>query len=73
MIPHIWAIYDHPKDYPEGYIARKWDCTTFPPKATDETLTGKTLKEVRMQLSRGSLHRISRFPTDDPCLVEVWL
>lgn len=73
MIPCIWAIYERPKDYPDGFIARKWDCTVFPPIATEEILTGETLHDVRLQLSKESIGKLPRFPTDDPCLVEVWL
>lgn len=63
-----WTIYDHPKDYPDKFVARKFVLD----KPTDETITGNTLDEVRRKLPRG-LVRFNRHETDDPVIVETWL
>lgn len=68
--PPMWTIYDHPKDYPEGFIARLWYGET----PTLETITGYTLNQVRgLLLAQGSSLAMVRSPEDDPCIVETWL
>lgn len=71
---HMWTIYDHPKDYPDHFIARKWSVGTKKdePEATDEIIARATLDEVRSVLPLG-LYCIGRKPEDDPCIVEVWI
>lgn len=67
----MWVIYDHPLDFPDGFIARLWQGAT----ATDRVVTGETLGAVRGKLRTlhpdlVSFHRSER---DDPRIVEVWL
>lgn len=66
-----WVIYDHPRDYPLGFIARRWEITPNVLQATGESVKGATLDQVRDQLPRG-LCRLPRFAKDDPFIVEVW-
>lgn len=64
----IWVVYDHPRDYPEDFVARLfiWD------KATTKTLKASTLGELRTLLP-GGLTRLERNPQDNPVIVETWL
>ena len=64
----IWAIYKHPLDYPEKFVARKFILD----KPTSEILIGDTLEEIRKLLPKG-LTLIERNPKDDPILVETWI
>ncbi|MFA5922334.1 MAG: hypothetical protein WC856_13745 [Methylococcaceae bacterium] len=67
----IWTIYDHPRDFPDSFVARKF----VQDKPTDEFLVAGTLTEVRkilQNLSDQSLHWIPRLPDDDSCIVESW-
>lgn len=72
----IWTIYDHPKDHPEGFIARKWWCPAdfgdlIP---TSDTETGFTLEEVRRFVKdHGVTKCFPRDPLDDPVIVEGWI
>jgi hypothetical protein len=70
----MWTIYDHPKDYPDHFIARKWliGSKRNEPEATDEVIAKLTLDEVRYSLPP-SLYCIGRQAGDDPCIVETWL
>jgi hypothetical protein len=70
----IWTIYDHPSDYPDYFIARKWlvGSKKNEPEATDEVIARATLDEVRDSLPPG-LYCIGRKVGDDPVIVEVWL
>lgn len=68
----MWTVYHCPKDFPDGYIARKWLANAGGPIWTTVTVTGATLAEVRSKLPPG-LHRMSRGAEDDPVIVETWL
>lgn len=64
----MWAVYSHPKDYPEKFVARKW----LGDQPTAEIILGDTVEEVRKNLPP-ALFRIPRVQGDDPAIVEVWL
>jgi hypothetical protein len=68
----IWTIYDHPLDYPNGFVARKF----LLDQPTDEAVYAPTLDEAQKvikQLSPIQLTRIERLPQDHPNIVEAWL
>ena len=68
----MWTVYDHPTDYPDEFVARKFvvGCGTI--DATPELLTADTLNELRAKLPIGFICT-RRMPDDDPKIVEVWL
>lgn len=70
----IWTIYEHPADYPDLFVARRFDIVPGEPEAcaTQDILTAASLDELRSLLPRG-LTRIARFHDDEPQIVEVWL
>lgn len=68
----VWTVFDHPTDYPEVFIARKWLLISGVAVATSETVTGPTLQSVRDKIPPG-LHRFPRSPEDDVYIVESWL
>lgn len=65
----IWTVYDHPKDWPHGFIARKW----VDGKPTNETICAAHLAEIYDQLEFMGFYRVPRDPSDDPVIIEVWL
>lgn len=74
MVLAMWVVYERPKDFPEGFIARRWSVLDGGrlQASTNEVITGASLLEVRGKLPRG-LHRIHRDPRDEPQIVETWL
>lgn len=71
----MYAIYDHPIDYPEAFVCRRWFC--YPGK--DEPVADPkpwyidlTLDAVRQQIPPG-LVCLTRMEGDDPKIVETWL
>ena len=64
----LWTVYAHPRDYPNGFVARLWNENQH----TDTHVVAPTLSEVRALLPPG-LHRLPRSPSDDACIVETWL
>lgn len=66
-IPLI-CVYDHPKDYPDKFIARLWDCDI----PTHIIATADTLEELREKIP-STMVKLNRDSQDDPCIVEVWI
>lgn len=67
-----WTIYDHPSDYPDCWVARRWVIQGGQVVPTDEVHTAATLRELRERVSPGR-GLIPRHQLDDPRIVEVWL
>lgn len=65
----IWVVYDRPKDYPNEFVARRFQ-NMMP---TEEKYTAADLKSVREYLARKGLSRLDRMPGDDKVIVETWL
>lgn len=68
----IYTIYDHPADYPESFVVRKWDAVGGEPILGELVGETKTLGQARKLVPKG-LVMVSRHPSDDPCIVESWL
>lgn len=62
------AVYNHPTDYPDKYVARVWDTN----KPTRFVKLAETLEEIRDAIPK-SMCNIGRKDNDDPCIVEVWI
>jgi len=66
----IWTIYDHPKDFPNCFVARKYLNAT----PTGEVIVSQKLDDIRSILSSVyGLVVLSRDENDDPVIVETWL
>lgn len=69
-----WVIYEKPKDYPSGFVVRRWlistegDCGIYPERLA---LYAASLLEARALVPAG-LYCLARSPEDDACIVEVW-
>lgn len=69
----MWTVYERPRDYPEHYVARRWENVGGrEPVPTTDVFVAASLAEVRALLPPG-LHCIPRFPDDQPVIVEIWL
>ena len=68
----MWTIYDHPLDYPDGYVARCWLITSGGTEATDRTVVGWSLETVRNAIPPG-LACLARSDGDDPAILETWV
>jgi hypothetical protein len=68
----IWTIYDRPKDYPQGFIARRFDVGAGGIVATGTTMIGG-LHEMRTWFLRAGLTVIDRQERDEPPIVESWI
>jgi hypothetical protein len=70
LFPPMWIVYDHPRDYPFGYIARLWYGMT----PTAHVWTAPSLVLLREFIVEcGGSMPLARKPEDDPCIVETWV
>lgn len=70
----IWTVYDHPRDFPNSFIARRFELgPDGEPFATPDIVLAETLEKVRRPLIDAGLSRLDRNALDDPAIVETWL
>jgi hypothetical protein len=65
---NIWTVFDHPRDYPNGFIARRFELD----QPTQDAFTGQ-LDAIRDALMRCGLYRLKRNDADHPSVLETWL
>lgn len=70
----LWTVYDHPRDHPDGYIARRFETGGgLPePKATSDAVTG-TLVAIRESMLMAGLYCLTRSEQDEKTIIETWL
>ena len=70
----IWTLYDHPADYPDSYVARRFevgpDCRAV---ATAVVVVSTSLMAVRESMAVRGLTPLARARGDDPCIIESWI
>jgi hypothetical protein len=65
----MWVIYDHPRDYPREFVARKW----VGEAATPEVICAHSVGALRDIMRSRGLNRLARHDSDDEVIVETWL
>jgi hypothetical protein len=72
---YVWTIFDRPRDFPNGVIARRFRCVLPAPVPTSDTITGASVEAVRAEIERRypDLVLFPCQPGDDPNIVETWL
>jgi hypothetical protein len=68
----MWTVYEKPKDYPDGYVARRFEVAGVI-TATATSIKSRELEPIREKLARAGLVRLDRNPEDEPQIVETWL
>lgn len=69
---NIWTIYDHPKDYPDSFVARRSVIGKHETITTTDMFVADTLDELHALLPPG-MAWIPRMKMDDPKIVGVWI
>jgi hypothetical protein len=71
----MWTVYKHPNDYPADYVARKFVITEDVYGPSRESISSRSLRDVRNLLRSlyPGLIQLKRPPDDEPHIVEVWL
>jgi hypothetical protein len=69
----VWTVYDHPKDYPDSWVARRHEVRAGGQTvATMDAVFGTSLDDVRAKLPP-DLYCLPRQPDDEPHIVESWI
>jgi len=70
----MWVIYDHPKDYPNVYIARQWRCDSNTIIPTENVIMSRDLEIIRhTMLVDMHLTCLPRQESDNSNIIETWM
>jgi hypothetical protein len=71
----IYALYDHPLDYPDNYVIRRYFVWAGGKSGVEETPfhLDTSLDGCRLQMVALGLYRLPRDPSDDPKIIESWI
>lgn len=65
----VWVVYDHPKDYPDSYVARCF----INEQPTENVMFCTSLERLQEELVYMGLAQLARMEDDDPVIIETWL
>jgi hypothetical protein len=72
-----FAVYAHPRDYPQGFVVRQWYIVRGQPEPVPslDALGFATLERARLWIEQHHPDMVcmQRSPQDDPCIVEIYL
>jgi len=69
---HVWTLYDHPRDHPDAFVARRHVVVGGATAPTPDMFVADSLEELRALLP-GGLVCVPRSALDEPTIVESWL
>ena len=69
----MWTVYDHPRDVPDVYVARRWSIGRDGVRAERLSITAGSIELLRDHLGAVGLTRLERSPHDDPVIMECWI
>lgn len=69
----MWTVYDHPRDFPHCFVARKYEVGVGGVCVTREVMVSDKLEKLRTILLKRGLTCLTRNAQDDPKIVETWL
>ena len=71
---NIYAIHDHPSDWPNFYVCRRW-ITSAQGVVPDENVLcmSQDINKIREMLIYMGLVKLMPAEGDDPVIVETWL
>ena len=69
----IWTVYEKPRDYPTGWIARMHEVVGAVVKPTGYVIKAVELEPIREKLARAGLVCIPHQEDDDWEIVKSWI
>jgi hypothetical protein len=73
-VVRMWVVYDHPSDYPDHFVARLHEADASGSRPTGSIVQSDDLAKLRDVLAfEMRLVCLTRDPTDDAKIMEVWL
>lgn len=68
----MWAVYAHPTDFPDHFVARLFIVNKSSPKPTDKIIVADSINRLREYMPP-NLHVVPRHEYDDPKIIEIWM
>ena len=69
----VWTVYDHPKDFPHNYVARRFEISGGKPRVTDDFIVCPDVDAIRRIMLDNGLYRFERSEGDDSKIIESWM
>jgi hypothetical protein len=70
----IYVIYDHPKDFPNTYVAKRdWIMSGRVVRDTAFILVSPNVEQLRDIFKQNGLTKLPRDPNDVPVILEYWI
>ena len=69
----IWPVYEKPRDYPTGWIARMHEVSGAVVKPTGHVIKAVELEPIREKLSRAGLVCVPRQEGEKREIIESWI
>jgi hypothetical protein len=70
QLPPVWVIYDHPADFPEHFVVRKW----YGLQPEDFALGFRSVAEARCYIeAAGGCFCMPRSAREDAVILESWI
>jgi len=69
----MWTVYNRPTDYPESYVARRFEIRPEGPTPTNDVVRSGDVEVIRRFLALHGLTCLSRRDDDEPHIMETWV
>jgi hypothetical protein len=69
----MWTVYDHPTDYPNNFVARKFLIGPNQVIPQLDTMICPDVEMIRDRLRAMGLVKLMRSDGDDPVIMETWI
>jgi hypothetical protein len=70
----LWTVYDHPSDFPQCYVARRFVVTGgTEARATEDVMVSVDVETIRDELRSRGFISLRRDDRDDPKIIETWV
>ena len=70
---NIWTVYDHPTDFPNSYVARRFEVRAGGSFVTGDIVQSDALSIIRKSFRQCGMACLTRAESDDPKILECWL
>ena len=67
-VTEVWAVFDHPNEHPESYVARRF-LSNVP---TEKFILSPKLEGIEQTLSSMGLIRVT-FKNENPKVIQLWI
>ena len=69
----IYTVYDHPDDYPDGFVLVMYVIKGDGEKYRTPLLYHDNYEDIKEEMEMRGLMRLDRDPDDDPSIKETWI